>query len=52
MEVFVLNEMKTFSKEKMKKVKLFDTKNFSMRKEGEKGTRGTHMKHVSQNHWN
>ena len=28
MEVFVLNEMKTFSKEKMKKVKLFDSKNF------------------------
>ena len=29
MEVLALNKMKNFSKEKMKKVKLFDTKNFS-----------------------
>ena len=28
MEDFVLNEMKTFAKEKMKKVKVFDTDNF------------------------
>ncbi len=28
MEVFALDKMKNFSKEKMKKVKLFDTKNF------------------------
>ena len=28
MESFVLNELKAFSNEKMKKVKVFDTKNF------------------------